>query len=168
MTDFSKGQTVTFAENATGTQASNSWRTRGFTKGETAEVTTVRKKTITVKIDNYSFNVPRASLAAPNGEVWTDVPKPPTRKIGETPADGIAADDPRLAWLWEDAAKLATRSGYCNVYDRIADELNIPGRLRNIEASITVDGLTLSATVKARSRKEAQQKIREKLAASAK
>lgn len=186
MTDFQKGQTVTSSEETTGTRASGYGSSRTFQREDTAEVSTVRKHTITVKVANpnfgttsawegrdntkfYSYNVPRSSLVAPNGEVWDESakPKPKTRKIGEVPEGGIAPDDPRLAWLWEDAAKVADRSGYCSYYDRIADQLDIPGRLRDIGVSIKHNGVTLTASVKARTRKEAEEKIREKLGLAA-
>ena len=183
MTDFQKGQTVTFAEEVNALSSSGYKSRRVFQRGDTAEVTTVRKHTLTVKVENpnfgnptspyggrdttkfYSYNVPRSSLVAPNGEVWDESAK--TRKLGEVPEGGIAPDDPRLAWLWEDAAKVADRSGYCSYYDRIADQLDIPGRLRDIGVSIKHNGVTLTASVKARTRKEAEEKIREKLGLAA-
>lgn len=183
MTDFQKGQTITFAEEVNALSSSGYKSRRVFQRGDTAEVTTVRKNTITVRVANpnfgnptsawggrdttkfYSYNVPRSSLVAPNGEAWDESakPKPKPRKLGEVPEGGIAPDDPRLAWLWEDAAKVANKSGYCGYYDRIADELNIPGRKRDISVSVTHAGITFTATVQARSRKEAEAKIREKL-----
>lgn len=180
MTDFTKGQTVTFTSAVTAHRASGYGDSKNFKRGDEAEVSSVRKETITVKVPNpnlggkdkwgdtdrtklHSYNVPRSSLAAPNGETWTEVPKPKPRKLGEVPEGGIAPDDPRLAWLWEDAAKVANKSGYCGYYDRIADELNIPGRNRDISVSIMHAGITFTATVQARSRKEAEAKIREKL-----
>ena len=185
MTDFTKDQTVTFAEDVTAQRASGYGHSKTFRRGDTATVSTVRKDTITVRVANpnyglevgqwggkdrtktFSYNVPRSSLIAPNGEVWEDKPKPKNRKLGEVPEGGIAPDDPRLAWLWEDAAKVADRSGYCSYYDRIADQLDIPGRLRDIGVSIKHNGVTLTATVKARTRKEAEEKIRESLGLAA-
>lgn len=188
MTDFQKGQTVTFAEEVNALSSSGYKSRRTFQRGDTAEVTTVRKNTITVKVANpnfgnptsawggrdttkfYSYNVTRSSLVAPNGEAWDESAKPPKpkiRKIGEVPEGGIAPDDPRLAWLWDDAAKVADRSGYCSYYDRIAEQLDIPGRVRDIGVSIKHNGVTLTATVKARTRKEAEVKIRESLGLAA-
>ncbi len=168
MTDFEKGQTVRFNDETRAERAAGWGGAHIFRRGDTAEITTVRKHTITVKgTGGYSYNVPRTALATPNGEVWSEpakTPKPKARKLGEVPEGGISPDDPGLAWLWEDAAKLASRSGYCNYYDRIADELNIPGRKRDVSVEMKVNGVTITATVQARSRKEAEELIRGKLA----
>ncbi|UDL16291.1 hypothetical protein SEA_ZOOMAN_320 [Microbacterium phage Zooman] len=166
MTDFQKGQNVEFAQSSTGTRAAGWGAGRVFQRGHVVTITAVRKNTITVKneADGYSYNVPRSSLAAPNGEEWNEAEKPKPRKIGEVPEGGISPDDPRLAWLWEDAAKFADRNGYCSYYDRIADGLNIPGRPRDITVSIKVNGLDIAATVRARSRREAEDQVKSKLA----
>lgn len=180
MTDFQKGQTVTFAESTTGSRASGFGSSKNFVRGDSAEVSAVRKSTITVRVPNpsygqttpgygrdttktYSYNVARSSLRTPNGEAWNEVTKPKPRKLGEPPEGGISPDDPRLAWLWEDAAKVANRSGYCGYYDRIAGELNIPGRKRAVSVSLKHNGIQITATVQARSRKEAERLVREKL-----
>ncbi|URP22092.1 hypothetical protein SEA_BIG4_334 [Microbacterium phage Big4] len=183
MTDFQKGQTVTFAERVTAQRAGGYGDSKNFARGDSAEVTTVRKDTITVRVDNpnygqtsgtgyfatretsktHSYNVPRSSLNAPNGEAWTVVEKPKPRKIGEVPEGGIAADDPRIAHIWEDAGKLATRFGYCNNYDQIVEKLGAPGRERDIYVSVDHKGLQVTATVKARSEKEAKQIVLDKL-----
>lgn len=187
MTDFTKGQIVTFAERVTAQRASGYGVSKDFKRGDSAEVTAVRKETITVKVDNpnygqpisrsyfgerdrakmISFNVPRDSLNTPNGEVYIPPVKPVSRKIGETPEGMIAADDPRIAHIWEDAGKLATRFGYCHNYDQIVEKLGAPGRERDIYVSVIHNGLTVTATIKARSEKEAKQIVRDKLATSA-
>ena len=182
MTDFQKGQTVTFAEYHTADRTSGYGDSKTFQRGDSAEVTAVRKNTITVKVDNptygqevgrwaekdrnktISFNVPRSCLNAPNGEAWVEAEKPKTRKIGETPEGMIAADDPRIAHIWEDAGKLATRFGYCTNYDQIVEKLGAPGRERDIYISVEHNGLTVTATVKARSEKDAKRIVLEKLA----
>ena len=188
MTDYAKGDTVTFKRAVVGSLASDSWRGgHSFGKGDTATVTTVRKNAITVKVERenrsnweskyVSYNVPRDSLARPNNEAWdpaavaaAKAAKPKVRKLGEVPEgtlpDGtpyISPTHPGLQWLWDDAGKAA--AGYCNQYDRIADMLGIPGRLRDFRATKKVDGLDVSTTVKARSQKEADALLEKKLAA---
>lgn len=176
MVDFQKGQTVTFAKSHQGHSAGGYHGSKTFRKGATAEVTAVRKAKITVRVENTnrasweskfrSYNVDRDALEAPNGEVWSEADKPKVRKIGEVPADGIAPDDPRIAWIWEDAAKVARNSGHCWEYDNLVDKIGGIGRMRDITATFTVDGVKISATVKARSNKEAEQILRDKIAAA--
>lgn len=162
MTDFQKGQTVTLAGDISLTGATDSWSNRLFRKGAQGVVTYVRKNVINVRIndtarqDNYVWAVPRGFLETPNGEVWTEPNKPVTRKLGEVPEGMIAPDDPRLAWLWEDAGKLASRLSFCGEYDQITSKLNIPGRERDIAVTTKINGIHVSATVKARSEKEAE------------
>ena len=55
MTDFQKGQTVTFAEYHTADRTSGYGDSKTFQRGDSAEVTTVRKNTITVKVDNPTY-----------------------------------------------------------------------------------------------------------------
>jgi hypothetical protein len=85
----------------------------------------------------------------------------PTRMLGEVPEGGLDPEDPRIAWIFEDAAKLADRLGLCRDYDRLADQLGIPGRVRDFK--ITFDGaeqgVTLTATIKARSRRQAEARL---------
>ena len=88
-------------------------------------------------------------------------PKP--RKIGEMPSgDYIAADDPRIQWLWEDAARLATRSGYCSAYDELTEKLGVPGRERQYTVTFDLDGLRASTRVMARSRSLAEGIVKSK------
>lgn len=90
-----------------------------------------------------------------------NAPKP--RALGEVPEGMIGPDDPRIAWLWDDAAKFATQKGYCEQYDKLADALDIPGRERNFTVVRNLDGLEVSVKVKARSRKLAEALLAEKL-----
>jgi len=179
MTYFQKGQTVTFAVQQSACTASGYGHGVNFNPGDTAEVTAVRRLTVTVRVVNpkvtynrpskyYSYNVPREALATPNGEAWdaaAAAAKPKPRKIGVPPEgeDVILPTDPRLKWLWDDANKLASNSGYCSVFDRIADQLGIPGRLRDIIVNTKVNGVDISATVRARSTGEAEQILLDKL-----
>lgn len=186
MTDFQKGQTVTFAERHTAQRASGYGDSKNFARGDTAVVTAVRKDTITVKVDNplygtttgtgwnvvhhtaktHSYNVPRENLVAPNGEVWTPAVKPVARKLGTVPEGGISPSDPGLAWFWEDAQKLANRLGYCSTYDDIAEKLGAPGRKRSFYVNAKINGLDVSTNVEAHSQKEAEAIVREKLASA--
>jgi len=169
--DFQKGQTVTFAQRQTGLSASGYGTSHVFSAGDTAEVTTVRRNTITVRIETtlygtrgkYSFNVPREALNTPNGEVWVAPPaKPKPRPLGQKPeGDHIAVDDPRIAWIWKDAERAA--GSYCHEYDRITNRLGIPGRLRDIRVDTTINGITITAHIKARSEKEAEALLKTKL-----
>lgn len=91
-----------------------------------------------------------------------NAPKP--RKLGEKPeGDHIDVDDPRIAWIWEDAGRLATQKQYCSQYDTLTNALGIPGRERSFKVSATVAGLTVSTSVKARSRKLAEAMVEAKL-----
>jgi hypothetical protein len=86
------------------------------------------------------------------------------RRLGEMPPDGIAPDDPRVAWIFEDAARLADRRGYCNVFDAITDELNLPGRVRKFTLTYeVVPGVKLQAKIEARSRALAEDLLRQKM-----
>lgn len=185
MTDYAKGDIVTLSRDVSADGASGYGQHR-FTAGDTAEVTTVRRETITVRIRKrnygkerwYSFNVPRTALAAPNGEAWdaaavaaAKAAKPKPRKLGTVPKgtlpDGtayISPDHPGLQWLWEDAAKAS--ASYCYVYDEIANKLGIPGRLRTFDAEATINGLKVTARLQARSQKEADATLRLKLEAT--
>lgn len=176
--DFQKGQTVTFSAQTTGQRAAGWGGYHIFNRNDTAVVTTVRRLTITVRIREQkyggqtwvSYNVPRENLKAPNGEVWiTPPPKPKPRKLGEMPTEGdhIAMDDPRIAWVWDDVAKHATDRGYCSTYDEISDKLGIPGREREIRVDTTMNGVRLTAYVKARNVKDAESVLKAKLAAAA-
>lgn len=182
MTDYAKGDIVTLSRGLTADGAAG-YNTHVFKGGDTAEVTTVRRETITVRIRKrlygtekwYSFNVPRTALAAPNGEAWdaaaVAAAAKAKRKLGQVPEgtlpDGtpyISPDHPGLQWLWDDAGKAA--GGYCYQYDQIANKLGIPGRLRAFDASATINGLKVHARIQARSQKEADDALRLKLEAT--
>lgn len=181
MVDYTKGQTVSVARAHRANRASG-WGGRDFRAGDQVEITAVRKATITARHrqnaqSNWlSYNFDRGELRRPNNEEWDaeaaaaakaarDAAKPKTRKLGVPPEDGehIAADDPRIAWLWEDAGKLATRMGYCSTYDDISDKLGIPGREREFYITTKINGIDVSASIKARSQTEAETTLREKL-----
>lgn len=174
MVDYQVGDTATISKQADAVLASDSWVTKRFNSGTSGMITRVSKNIVTLRLPYkgqwdtkerlYSFNVSRDALERPNNEEWqAPPPKPKRRAIGEVPEGGISPDDPGLAWLWEDAERVANSSNYCYQYDHMANKLGIPGRLRDIAVTLKVNGLEVTSTVKARSTKEAEAKVREKL-----
>lgn len=113
---------------------------------------------------NASAWVP-LSLLNPGTPADPNAPRP--RQLGETPeGDHVAITDPRIAWIWDDAAKVADKHGYCSTYDTLAEELGAPGREKNYKVWATVNGLKARIEVKARSKKLAEALVAEKLAGS--
>ncbi len=113
----------------------------------------------------------RDRLATPNNESWEAREPEVKRKLGQKPEDTdtmtyIGVDHPGIQWLWEDTAKAASNSRYCYQYDEIVSKLGIPGRVRNMDVTVTVNGLKVTSTVKARSQAEAEKIVREKLKVS--
>jgi hypothetical protein len=92
----------------------------------------------------------------------TDVDKP-DRLVGHTPLGAIAPTDPRVEWIFEDAARMADRLGLCRDYDRLCDALGWPGRIRTWAikaAGLDEDGVVeVVVKVKARTRAQALEKI---------
>ncbi len=129
-------------------------------------ITRVYTNTIHVRFHkDFLTNRPRTesdytTLSIPIEEVLpTDPNAPRPRKLGEVPKDGdhIAADDPRIMWLWDDIATYADRKSWCNTFDVLTNELSIPGRKRDVTLTLIVgDGIEAKTTVKARSPKEAR------------
>jgi hypothetical protein len=114
-------------------------------------------------VAEYTLNATAADLED-NGIFVLDPNAPKPRKLGEAPEAAISPDDPRIAWLWEDAAKLANRMGHCSTYDSMCDKLGIPGRERDFTVSHEVNGITGTFKVKARSQKLAEAQVAEALA----
>jgi len=168
MVDYQVGDTATFVTSVVGVNAGGWTAPRPFSEGECVTITRVYKTRISVRAPGtYVYNVPREALARPNNEEWeAPPPKPKRRPIGEVPEDGISPDHPGLAWLWEDAERVANSSNYCYQYDHMADKLGIPGRLRDISVTVKVNGLDVTSTVKARSTRQAEEMVREKLGLS--
>lgn len=81
------------------------------------------------------------------------------RPIGTVPAGAISPDDPGLAWLWQDAARLADKLGHCSTYDTMCDQLGIPGREREFEVRVEDGDVVISAKVMATSRPLAEKKL---------
>lgn len=90
------------------------------------------------------------------------------RMIGEVPEGGIAAEDPRIAWIFEDAGRMADRLGLCGDFDRLCDAVGLPGRVRTFAIPImSSDGIAVTAKVEARSRRLAEIRVREQVMPSA-
>lgn len=86
------------------------------------------------------------------------------RQVGVPPAGAILPSSPGLAWLWEDAARLADRFNFCEEFDRLTEALGVPGRERSFRIPmLTEDGMRITATVVARSRELAEQRIRDRM-----
>lgn len=112
-------------------------------------VTRVYSKRIQVA-GEPSFTIDKSSIAENAGE---------THPGTHVPEGSIAPDDERLSYLWERASAIAERSGLCEEYDSICEELGIPGRVRSFTVKVSRNGIDLSAKVKARSQKEADELV---------
>lgn len=87
------------------------------------------------------------------------------RRIGAVPEGGIPADDPRVAWIFEDAARMADRLGLCRDFDRLCDALGYPGRERTFTIKVaSADGVEVTAKVRARSKALARAQLTETFA----
>lgn len=127
-------------------------------EGEELEVTATGNKVF--------INVRRAGGSGPVFR-WRREHVKQVRQVGVAPEGAILPDDPRLMWLWEDAARLADRFGFCKEFDRLAEALGAPGREREFRIPmIDEDGIRITATVTARSRRLATQRIRERITSS--
>ncbi|MEV4735538.1 MULTISPECIES: hypothetical protein [unclassified Microbacterium] len=158
MNDYKKGDTVVVTRDGYGHYASGGGGA-GYVVGEELVITSTRS------IASGYLNV----RPAPPGDgmvfrIPTDRVRPVPRMIGEIPAGGISPEDPRIAWLFEDAGRMADRLGLCADYDRLCDALGIPGRVRTFTVSLlSGDGITVTAKVEARSKRLAEQRVRERL-----
>lgn len=83
------------------------------------------------------------------------------RKLGQPPEgeDVLDPNDPRLAWFWEDVANYADQQGFCRVFDELADDLGVPGRLRPFTVKTEVNGFPANVKVKAHSQAEAEKLV---------
>lgn len=156
MTTFQKGEYVVATER---------FIARSVQRGYTLTVNVGDEFMVTVDDGGSIFNARQMTGAAqrvyklPRGKV-----KRQTRRLGEVPEGGIDPSDPRIAWFFEDAALLANRMGLCNVYDRMMEELNAPGRLREYKVKLDLgNGVVINGTFEARRRSEAEDMLLEKL-----
>lgn len=150
MDTFEKGDYVVARASGTGAWARGYGRA-GFTAGEELLVTSVGQAHLNVRRAGGG-NVFRVGL---------NQVRPVTRPLGQVPEGGISPEDPRIAWIFEDAVRLADRLGLCSDFDRVADGLGIPGRMRTFTITFEpTEGVKLTAKVEARSRRQAEAKLR--------
>lgn len=158
MSAFEKGQYVVSKRGGSGSLAQGYGRV-SYSAGAELLITSVRRS-------GY-LNVRHAG----GGRVFvigTSEVRSVPRMIGEIPDGGIAPEDPRIAWLFEDAGRMADRLGLCRDYDRLCDALGIPGRVRKFTISIlAADGIEVTAKVEARSKRLAEMRVREQIAPAA-
>ncbi len=113
------------------------------------QVTRMYSKRIQVTGD-YIFTIDKSCIAENAGETNPEL---------RVPAGSIAPNDERLSYLWDRASAIADRRGLCAEYDSICEELGIPGRVRSFTVEVSRNGIDLSAKVKARSQKEAEELV---------
>lgn len=93
------------------------------------------------------------------------------RRLGEKPEDTedmeyIDKNDPRIQWLWEDLGRYADEQGWCPQYDALTARIGIPGRPRDFTVNLDLNGVRFSATVQARSQREANERAEAAVAQS--
>lgn len=158
MSAYEKGDYVVATKDGAGYRARGAGGRISYRTGEELEITAIYAHHLNVR-------------SAGGGAVFQipfDRVRPVPRMVGEIPEGGIPPEHPGLQWLFEDAARMADRLGLCADYDRICDALGIPGRLRTFNVTIlSADGIKVTAEVQARSRRLAEQRVREQLAPAA-
>ncbi len=107
--------------------------------------------------ENMSFQIDKVLLARFN-------PDNRPRRLGEKPEDTdeiqhIDIDHPGIQWLFTDMGRYADQQGYCSQYDLLCARLGIPGRERDFTVKTTLQGIELSTVIKARSQREANEKL---------
>lgn len=100
--------------------------------------------------------------------LW-DESAPRPRKLGQKPEDTeemtyIDVNDPRLKWIWEDLGAYAEGKNWCSEYDQLCARIGIPGRPRDFSIEHVVGGISIRATVKAHSQREANDIVKAALA----
>jgi hypothetical protein len=157
MTGYEKGDYVIATEDGAGACVSARGRVT-YRAGDELEVTSIYSEHINVRM-------------AAGGNVFRIRPdrvRKQTRLIGEVPAGALSPEHPGIAWIFDDAARLADRLGLCSDFDRLCDALNIPGRVRTFTVDVfSADGIKVTAKVEARSQRLAEQRVREQLAPAA-
>ncbi len=120
----------------------------------------INEELVITSKNSYGLNV-RHVRGGPVFRISSERVRPVLRPLGQVPEGGIEPDDPRVAWIFEDAGRLADRLGLCSDFDRIAEGIGAPGRERIFTITFDVtEGMSLTAKVTARSRKQAEQKLR--------
>ena len=164
---FTVGQEVTVGSGSYEVLNSGYYNRHSTVKeGAVGIITRVYNTKIHVRFDKNVMDTPgssysdQATVSVPIEEVASLDPNAPRpRKLGEVPKDGnhIAADDPRIMWLWDDIATYADRKSWCGTFDTLTAELSIPGRKRDVTLTLIVaEGIEAKTTIKARSPKEAR------------
>lgn len=94
-----------------------------------------------------------------------DPNRPLPRKLGKKPEgdEYIDINHPGIQWLFDDMGAYATKEGYCPQYDALCAKLGIPGRPREFTVTTMVRGIKMSATVSARSQREANEQVAQAL-----
>lgn len=100
-----------------------------------------------------------------------DPNRPQPRRLGQKPEDTddmiyVPINHPGLQWLFDDMGRYADEQGYCSQYDALTARLGIPGRPRDFNVTHTINGITVSAVIQARSQKEAKEQLAKALGAT--
>lgn len=151
-----------------------------FIPGNLYPVTRVTRRTLSVRLPNYFTSdrdttviIPREWFMEESRNIYglLHADYVPPRRLGgnpdtfvtvvqhgvDTQERTIGIDDPRIQWIWEDLATYATDKNWCDQYDRLAKAIGIPGRPRDIKVSRVIEGLTITQTFSARSKREAEE-----------
>lgn len=153
MSTFDKGDYVVTTEDGSGQCVSARGRV-SYRADDELEVTAIYADHLNVRLSG-------------GGSVFRISPsrvRKQTRSIGEVPSGALSPEHPGIAWLFDDAARMADRLGLCDDYDRLCDALNIPGRVRTFTVDVfTGEGIKVTAKVDARSRRLAEQRVFQQL-----
>jgi len=169
---FEIGDIVEFAKSRPRTYSLGYYVYATLRVGDIGEIVKVNSSNYHVKIITSSssngvgntFSVPRTSYGGCPSLKRTDEDVEIPRALGEVPEGMISPDDPRLAWLWEDAGKYAKQVSHCTEYDNICNALGIPGRERSFKVTRNLNGFSVTKNFKARSRKIAEEMFDAELA----
>ena len=87
------------------------------------------------------------------------------RPLGTKPADTdemtyIGLDHPGIQWLFQDMGAYADNKGWCSTYDDLARDLGIPAREEEHDVEVSHNGITISATIRATSLEQAEERLR--------
>lgn len=155
MSAFEKGQYVVTTRSGSGAWVQGYGRV-AYDADTELKITSIR--------NSGHLNVRHANGRGRAFVISPEIVRPVPRMIGEIPEGGIAPEDPRIAWLFEDASRMADRLGLCRDYDRLCEALGIPGRIRTFTISIlSADGIEVTAKVQARSKRLAEMRVREQV-----
>jgi hypothetical protein len=123
MTNFNKGDKIT-VKNQLHLDVVGGSRQRYLYPGAEYEVLQVSTHKVRVAFGLYSIWVDKSEVV-----LWVS---PEIRISSEIESlkdeNSIEVNDPRVAWFWKVAAKIADERGFCEEYDVIAKDLGIPGR----------------------------------------